>query len=118
MNHLCPFCGSKVVRQCRCMRSDKTCEKGHHWHRCTVHKTIVAEESDHSISTMNCTCKPGKTYKECLLPVPEEKDCQDGWAKMCEFLIGGGYGIGKEKIGGISDGNYVSFYERFKEIQP
>ena len=58
MNDLdtCPICGEKAEARCKCMRGDRRCKNGHNWHRCTVHKEVVLEASDHNMPTNKCTC--------------------------------------------------------------
>lgn len=70
----CPKCGAKIVRQCRCLRSDITCAEGHVFHRCSVHKVWVPGHSDHSLPGNQCTCGQGdrmfsdKDIKQCIQP--------------------------------------------------
>lgn len=44
-------CEAKIIRQCRCLLSDMTCEAGHHTHRCPKCKQRVqhaAEDRTHA----------------------------------------------------------------------
>ena len=58
---LCPVCGEKYVRRCKCPRSDSECSNGHSWHRCVKHGRIVMGRSDHGLPADACTCKKGET---------------------------------------------------------
>jgi len=58
-SNVCPECGGKAARRCRCFRADSTCENGHKWHRCVIHKVIVSGHSNHGSNMLACTCGQG-----------------------------------------------------------
>jgi len=56
----CPTCGEHYTRTCKCMKSDRTCPNGHHWHMCLKHNKTVIGKSDHSKPMMDCSCEGEK----------------------------------------------------------
>jgi hypothetical protein len=51
----CPTCGSLAVACCRCFRRDSVCAKGHEWHFCEEHGSLVLGPSDHA--SPGCSCQ-------------------------------------------------------------
>lgn len=45
----CKVCGGKIVLQCKCLRGDATCEKGHSYHFSPYHNEYHLGKADHSI---------------------------------------------------------------------
>jgi hypothetical protein len=54
----CPFdfCQLPVKRRCRCRARDTTCEAGHSWHVCSIHKRRVVGRLNHSEGIGGCLC--------------------------------------------------------------
>jgi len=53
-NELCPECRAPSVWTCLCPMSCRRCFKGHMWHRCPEHDTLVLGEASHS--RHGCCC--------------------------------------------------------------
>jgi hypothetical protein len=47
-DHKCPTCNGKVVKVCKCMLGNMTCENGHEWHLHPKTKQVM-EGSGHGV---------------------------------------------------------------------
>jgi len=52
----CKICGGKIIRQCKCLRGDVTCENDHSYHWSPFHKVFHEGISDHSKSINSRDC--------------------------------------------------------------
>jgi hypothetical protein len=81
----CPVCQGKIIERCKCMRGDSTCENGHEFHKCYVHKAIVMGHSDHRLPMDVCTCNTN-TIKEVPVEVKTYlKNFEQWWAQWLRF---------------------------------
>ena len=55
----CPLCGETAVMVCRCFRREAVCPKGHEWHNCLVHGTLVPEKFWKPHDDTSCSCRKG-----------------------------------------------------------
>lgn len=58
---ICPVCSETFFKTCKCPLGDRECERGHKWHTCIVHDTIVMGEADHMLPLNSCRCRIGDT---------------------------------------------------------
>lgn len=52
----CRICGGKIIRQCKCIRKDQTCENGHSYHWSPYHNEYHEGISDHSKDSNSPNC--------------------------------------------------------------
>lgn len=64
---ICPLCNQKSVQRCRCMASDRACDKKHHWHRHYYRETDKTFKVYHKdgIASYGCPWSNAKGTESC-----------------------------------------------------
>jgi hypothetical protein len=111
----CPTCGELYISQCRCLRGDRTCKNGHHWHSCLAHNCLVKHASDHSKTGCSCFLKD-EMISICMHCV-EEEVMGNGDLLICRPCLDKGHMSDAWNSRGQCKACQDEFFTKMKELQ-